>query len=298
MSPGVAAFLAVGLPAGAWIDRMRKRHVMIGADLMRALALSVIPVLWLLGVLQIWHLIIVALVVGIATVFFDVSYQSIIPSLVESDQIADHDPEIDEGLRWVFGNPLLRRIVGTTAISNLFGTVTFTRLPLFLLRHLGFSVEAMGVILSLSAIGGVVGALATPRIVAVIGEARAIPVSAIAFSVTAVFVPIAASVPDVAFALLVVQGFITSFTVLRYNITQVTFRQRITPSRLLGRMNASIRFVVSGVMPLAALAAGSLGAWLGVLPTMWIDAAGSLASALFVVVGPFWRMRDLPTAAE
>lgn len=83
---------------------------------------------------------------------------------------------------------------------------------------------------------------------------------------------------------------------LLYNITQVTFRQRITPPRLLGRMNASIRFCVWGVMPIAALAAGALGSWLGVVPTLWIGAVGSLPSAVPVVVGPFWRIRDLPEA--
>ena len=103
-------------------------------------------------------------------------------------------------------------------------------------------------------------------------------------------------VPAIAFPLLVVQGFIASFTVLLYNITQVTFRQRITPPRLLGRMNASVRFVVWGVMPIAALLSGALGAWLGVVPTMWIGAIGQLFSALFVIIGPFWSMRDLPDA--
>ena len=67
---GLAAFLVVGLPAGAWIDRMRKRHVMIWADAVRALALAALLTLWALGVLEMWHLYADALVVGVATVFF------------------------------------------------------------------------------------------------------------------------------------------------------------------------------------------------------------------------------------
>jgi hypothetical protein len=59
-------------------------------------------------------------------------------------------------------------------------------------------------------------------------------------------------------------------------------------------MNASVRFVVWGVMPIAALLAGALGTWLGVVPTMWIGAIGQLVSAAFVVFGPFWTMRELP----
>ena len=203
---GVAAFLVVGLPAGAWIDRMRKRRVMIWADAVRAVALGVVPLLWLAGLLEMWHLYAVALVVGVATVFFDVSYQSIIPSLVRPGQIAeangklqatyelaniggpavggwlvglvaapfailatvgtyvasfvallltrDHEEpraaddrgpilqEIAEGLRWVFGNRLLRRIVTTTAVFNLSSTLSFTLLPIFLLRELGLSKKA------------------------------------------------------------------------------------------------------------------------------------------------------------
>lgn len=355
----LAAFLVIGLPAGAWIDRMRKRHVMIWADAARAVALATIPVLHMTGTLEMWHLYVVALVLGIATVFFDVSYQSIVPSLVAPSRIGEangkleatqqlaglsgpaiagwligiltaplailatvgtylgsmvallftrdrEEPhprderaplrtEIAEGLRWVFGNPLLRRIVATTAISNLFSTIVFTLVPIFYLRVLGFSPELMGLLFSLGSIGGLIGAAVTPRIASRLGEARTIPVSAIAFSLAMLPLPLATLLPAPgAFALLAVQGFVMSFAVLAYNITQVTFRQRITPGRLLGRMNASIRFCVWGIMPLAALASGWLGSTLGTVPTLWIGAVGALLSALPVVLGPFWRLRELP----
>ena len=355
-----AAFLVVGLPAGAWIDRMRKRRVMIWADAARALALGALPVLAAFGHLQIWHLYVVALIMGVATVFFDVSNQSFIPSLVRSDQIAeangklqateqlahlagpaaagwligvftapiaiiidaasyvasfvtllftkdheklrapeDHAPlrkEIGEGLRWVFGNPLLRRIVGTTGTANFFGTISGTLAPIFVLRELGLTPTMFGLVFSVSAIGGLLGAIATPRIVAKIGEARAIPISAIGFCLVPFFLPAISLVPELAFPFLAIQMFLASFTVLLYNITQVTFRQRITPPRLLGRMNASVRFVVWGVMPIAALLAGALGTWIGVVPTLWIAAVGELLAGLFVITGPFWGMRELPEA--
>jgi predicted MFS family arabinose efflux permease len=299
---------------------------------------------------------------GVATVFFDVSYQSIIPSLVRPRQIAeangklqstyelaniagpgiggwligilaaplaifitvftylaslvamlftrdhevrrapeDHQPilkEIGEGLRWVFGNPLLRRIVGTTGFANLFSTMTYTLLPIYLLRVLELTPAQMGVLFSLGAVGGLVGAIATPRIVKRFGEARTVPISAIGFSFAPVLLPVATLVPQIAFPFLVVQFFIMSFTVLLYNITQVTFRQRITPPRLLGRMNASIRFCVWGVMPIGALLAGALGTWIGVVPTLWLAAGLELLAGLFVIIGPFWSMRDLPDAEQ
>ena len=82
--------------------------------------------------------------------------------------------------------------------------------------------------------------------------------------------------------------------VLVYNITQVTLRQRLCPPQLLGRMNASIRTVVWGVMPIASLLAGGVGTWLGVVPTMWLAAAGALLGCAFVVFSPPTTMRTLP----
>ena len=112
------------------------------------------------------------------------------------------------------------------------------------------------------------------------------------------FLPAISLVPELAFPFLAIQFFLASFTVLLYNITQVTFRQRITPPRLLGRMNASVRFVVWGVMPIAALLAGALGTWIGVVPTLWIAAVGELLAGLFVVTGPFWSMRGTARGAR
>ena len=85
-----------------------------------------------------------------------------------------------------------------------------------------------------------------------------------------------------------------SWAVVVYNITQVSFRQRLCPPALLGRMNATVRFVVFGTMPLGALLGGALGTGLGVLPTLWIAVAGEALAALWVLTGPLPRMRELP----
>lgn len=77
-----AGSLLVGLPAGAWADRMRKRSVMISTDLARAVALLTIPVASRSDLLTIWWLYAVALLHGTLTVFFDVAYVSYLPHLV------------------------------------------------------------------------------------------------------------------------------------------------------------------------------------------------------------------------
>jgi MFS family permease len=84
-----AAFLLIGLPAGVWVDRMRRRGVMIAADLARAVLYASVPVAWWLGALTIEQLYAVALLTGVATVFFDVSAQSYLPHVAGRDRLIE-----------------------------------------------------------------------------------------------------------------------------------------------------------------------------------------------------------------
>ena len=101
-------------------------------------------------------------------------------------------------------------------------------------------------------------------------------------------------VPSIAVPVFVVAEFVLSFNILVYNIAQVSFRQRICPMPLLGRMNASIRFVVWGVVPIAGLLSGILAMLIGVAAVIWIGAIGSLLAAGFVVFSPLLTMHTLP----
>ena len=74
------AFAVIGLPAGAWLDRIRRRPVLIASDVARALLLATIPLAAWLGVLTIAQLIVVSLLVGAARVFFDIGYRSYLPA--------------------------------------------------------------------------------------------------------------------------------------------------------------------------------------------------------------------------
>ncbi|MEV6109484.1 MFS transporter [Streptomyces sp. NPDC051940] len=78
----MAAFLLIGLPAGAWVDRLPRRPVLITADLVRAALLASVPLAWWSGVLTLWQLYAVVLGSGCATVFFEVASQSYLPALV------------------------------------------------------------------------------------------------------------------------------------------------------------------------------------------------------------------------
>ncbi|MFF4427292.1 MFS transporter [Streptomyces sp. NPDC001549] len=89
-----AGSLLVGLPAGAWVDRTRKRSVMVSTDLARALVLLTIPVAWWAGLLTIWWLYAVALVHGVLTVFFDVAYVSYLPHLVGRGNLVEGNSKL------------------------------------------------------------------------------------------------------------------------------------------------------------------------------------------------------------
>ncbi len=88
-------FLLVSLPAGAWVDRLRRRPILISADLVRAVALLAVPVTAVTGHLSMPVLYGVALVTGTATVFFDVAYQAYLPSLVDRDQLVDGNSKLE-----------------------------------------------------------------------------------------------------------------------------------------------------------------------------------------------------------
>jgi predicted MFS family arabinose efflux permease len=351
-----AAFPLIGLPAGAWVDRWRRKRVLVTGDLVRAVALASLPVAYAFDVLSLPQLFVVAAVTGTATVFFDVAYQSYLPTLVASEQIVDGNGklessravaqvagpgmtgvllrvagaplliaadavsfllsalfigrirhvdtvpdragrrplrvEIAEGLGFVVRHPLLRRIVACTGTSNLFSSMSGALLVLFALRELGLSESTVSLVFSAGAVGGLVGAVTGARFARWVGEGRAIPLSVL------VLLPFSALVPLGALgapAVLVALGwFGVSWSVVAYNITQVSFRQRLCPPHLLGRMNASVRFIVFGTMPLGGLLAGVLGTWLGVLPTLWITVAGEGLAALWVVASPLLGMRELP----
>lgn len=84
-----SGYLLLGLPAGVWVDRWPKRRVLISADLAYVVAFGSVPAAYLLGVLSVAQLVVVAFVVSVASVFFDVAHTSVLPYLLPKRAIAD-----------------------------------------------------------------------------------------------------------------------------------------------------------------------------------------------------------------
>ncbi len=353
-----AAFLVIGLPAGAWVDRLRRRRLMIAADLGRVLALGSIPVAYAIGVLHLPQLYVVALVSGVFTVFFDVAYQSYLPSLVgrphlieanskltgsaEVAQVAGpsvggllvqaisgpyavavdaasflvsaaavsriRTPEppptvpvgghrrlrvdIGEGLRFVFGNPLLRAITATTGTANFFSGIQTAVEIIFLVTVVRAKPAIIGLVFAGGSVGGVLAAFAASPIARRIGGARATLISSFAVA-GGLLIPLAT--PGLGILLFAAGFFLSSFAVVVYNINQVSFRQALCPDRMLGRMNATIRFVVFGVLPIGALGGGVIGTVIGLRPTLWVAMSGEALAGLWLLASPIRRMKTFPS---
>lgn len=88
-------FVVLGLPAGVWIDRLRRRPILVAADLGRAVVLGSIPLAAVLGVLSIAQLYAVAFVAGSLTVMFDLAYEAFVPGLIGRDQLADGNAKLE-----------------------------------------------------------------------------------------------------------------------------------------------------------------------------------------------------------
>ena len=199
----------------------------------------------------------------------------------------------------MWNEPIIRAVSFCTSSTNLFNTIGTTLMAIYVLRELEISLEAFGLIMTVAGIGGLAGAAMSAKLADWIGEGQLIAVSAFGSAAAFLMVPLTA-LADRFWApfILAAIEFVISFFVLTYNITQVSARQRICPKPLLGRMNASIRFFVWGVMPIGALLSGVLGTAFGSLTTIIIGGVGMLFASLFVVLHPLAGMRKLPTAPE
>ena len=354
-----APFLLVGLFAGVFADRRRRRPILIVADIGRGLTLASIPVAWLLGSLTLPHLFAVGFLVGLCTVFFDVSYQSYLPSLVGRDKLVEGNSKLTvsesatqiagpgiagvvvqalsapiaivvdalsffasalalgsirhvepqptaarksvlsdlrEGLATVFGDRYLRAIAACTSTANFFGAGVNALYVIFATRELGLNAAQLGIVFGAGAVTSLFGALLAGPAARRLGLGRAIVLSSACFGLA--YVPLIFAVPELAMPVLILGGAIIGLANPIYNINQVSLRQTITPERLLGRMNATMRFLVWGTMPIGALTGGALGGLIGLRPAIAVATVGCFLAFVWVWRSPVWSLREMPDLSQ
>jgi MFS family permease len=203
--------------------------------------------------------------------------------------------EVKEGLRWVLGNRYLRWIAASTATFNFFGNIIFSIFLVFAVRELGLRPFVIGIVFAVASIGYLVGVLLTNRLSRRFGVGPTIIIGA-ACSVSLLLLAVAPTSNPIPF--LIAAQAISSMGIPIYNITQVSFRQAITPDRLQGRMNSVMRFIVWGVMPLGSLLGGAIATWFSLRAAIWVGAIGMSLAVLPVLLSPVRTLREMPEPVE
>lgn len=356
-------FLLFSLPAGVFIDRKSRRPILIFTNLGRAVLLGLVPLLVFWALLRIEYLIMIAFLVGALTVFFQLSYQSVLPSLVEHDQLVEGNSkliasasiaeiggpglagllvelisapfailldafsyavaalslvlirqpepsppsttiktnlvgEIREGLQVVFGNRYLRAIAGEAATYNVFWMVIETVYLLYAVQKLGMRPSVIGLVFTLGSIGGFFGTLIADRLAQRFGLGLTILGAMVIACFAPFLIPLASGETAGAILLLTAAAFFGGIGVTISNIHVISLRQTITPDRLLGRMNASYRFLITGTVPLGALLGGFLGETIGLRTTLFVGALGLSTAWLWVLFSPVPRLHYLRESTE
>ncbi|HEY4442329.1 MAG TPA: MFS transporter [Candidatus Elarobacter sp.] len=331
---------------------------MLTADVVRGTALASVPLAAALHVLTLTQLIVVALVVGAGSVFFEIAYQAFVPSLVESDWLEHANARLEatretamlagsglagalisaigapmavivdaatyvvsvgalagirvreahrdaldaapppdfrealrDGVRIVVQSPVLRGIAASTACVNLGWSIVSAVWLLFFYRVLHFSPLLTGVIIAFANLG-FIGALAAPVLVRRVPAGRILIATMLGTVGVTFAIPLATVANPI--AVMIAIQLCAAFCIPCYNVTQVSLRQRLVAPDQLGRMNATMKTIVWGVMPIGALIGGGLGSAIGIVNTVWVGAAVMLTAIPWLFVR---EIRTLPRTA-
>ncbi|MDA4116746.1 MAG: MFS transporter [Thaumarchaeota archaeon] len=204
--------------------------------------------------------------------------------------------EIKDGLSLVLRESKLRSIAACTATANLFGGMINAVIILYAVNRLGMTPVLLGAMLALGSVGALLGALTAARIATHIRVGWLIILSAIIFSGGWLFV--IPAVPPYGAYYLLAAFFIISFGSVVYNVNQISYRQALVPVKLQGRLNATMRFLVWGTLPIGAVIGGFLGQALGLYTALVAGTLGGSLSFLWVLFSPVRQVKTIPTAAE
>jgi MFS family permease len=201
--------------------------------------------------------------------------------------------QIMDGLRYILRHEYLGHIAATTATANLFGNIGMAIFPVYAYRELQMSPAAVGTVGGVGGAGVLLGALIASRVSARLGVGRTIVLTAAVFGPVNLLIPLAT--PELALLFLSTSFFIASISNVAYNVSQVSLRQAITPEHFLGRMNATMRFLVWGTIPIGSLIGAGLSEVVGVRTTIWVSAILGFIPFLFVFFSKVPSIRTIPT---
>jgi predicted MFS family arabinose efflux permease len=363
VAAGYVPFLLVGLLAGVWVDRFRRRPILLSADIAKAILLGSIPVAAFAGRLAMGQILIVSFLTGTVSVIDAVAYQAFMPSLLRREDLVEGNSKLEvsnsvasiagpsmagflvqlvtapmaiavdaasfvvsavflvfvrtaepppipqdqrrntlrqigEGLRAVVRHPLIASVMWCGTMHNFFARMIDALYVLYATNELHLSPALLGIVVALGGPGALLGSLAAARVTKRFGVGPTIVWMQILSGISRLLIPLAVGSLPLVLTLLMSGEFLWGIARPIFNITQVSLRQAVTPDRLQGRVNASIRFVMWGVTPFGALLGGVLGEFVGPRATMLVAAIGVLTATVWVFFSPIRQLLDQPVAIE
>lgn len=357
-------YIGLALIFGVWVDRVSRRTVMLGANLVRMVLIGLVPLLYELHVLNMGLLMVIACVFGIMSVLFDVSWMPFVPTLVKEPkyyveanakmgistsstevagpgfagvlvaavgapialvvdavsylisvvtllQIHPEEPrrdpalanrrvltELRDGLRWVFGNRLLRWLAFIGFCCNFSMITVWTMFLLYGTKDLHLGSTTLGGIFAVASVGGLIGAILSRRVLGRFPIGRTYLIAQSGLLLGPLFIVLASGPRAVMIAIFVLSFFTTYLGLGIAGVIIVTVRQTTTPQSLMGRMTACFRMLLFGGGALGALNAGLLSGAVGARNAIVIAASASALVVIGLFLSPVSRLRELPPAAE
>ena len=360
---GTVPTLVLSLFVGVWVDRIRRRPILIASDIGRTLMLGMIPLAAIFGALRMKLLYAVMLADAILDLIFSVAYRSYLPSLVNREDLVDANSkltasagvaeaagfslsgwlvqwltapfailidaisflasalaialirtpepvpaprtrdssvarEIADGARLIFSDRRLRAFGVNAIVGGFSNSLVSTLYMLFVVNSLGFKPGVLGVIFAVGGASSLFGALAARRAADALGTGMAIAAGVAINGVALMLLPIAHGHGYVSVALLVAQQLIGDSAMTIYFINSVSLIQAITPRPMLGRVNASLRFLGLASVLAGQLVAGVAGGVIGLRATIAIGAAGLWVTAAILAASVVGSVGDISGTTE
>ncbi|MBS2539471.1 MFS transporter [Catenulispora sp. NF23] len=355
-------YLGLAMVFGVWVDRGRRKPVMMLANGARMVLIASIPVLSATHRLTLGLLLGIACAVGVFSVLFDVSWMAFVPTLVKEPEhyveanqklgvtsssadvagpgvagavisalsaptalaldgvsylislltllwIRTPEPrpaapaqqaerhltaELRQGLRFVFGDRILRPLALIAPFCNFSMVGVWTMFLLYATRGAGLSPAQVGIVFAASSVGGLIGAALSRRLIARFRLGALYAVSMIAVFVAPLLIPLASGPRPVLLTAFIASFFLAYLGLGVANVVVISLRQASTPQPLMGRMNAAFRTVLFGGGALGGLAGGLIAGAMGPRAGLAAVAAGSALMVLPVLLSPVTRLPAMP----